>query len=538
MLNLPIAIGVTSFQLLISILAFFLLPLIYFWYQTKYQYWKKRGLNGPPVYPILGNSFNLFTPLPLLQIQQVKKYGKFFGLFQGKRPVICVADPAVIKTILVKEFPTFRNRMGFSNRNPIAAKNLVAVRDETWKRIRSILSPMFTTSKLKKMEPMINQCVDSMVDAMEDHTKISKSEPTIHAHNFMGNFTMDVIAKCAFATDTNAHKESNNKFVQSARQVFHFTLPSALITLIVPSFISRLLSKLKVPYFYVEGNTFFEDISRHLIKKRKNDPSLHVDDMLQLMIKAEHGKDGKSFEKEDEVDAHHVNLGKEELEQEEKLMKEIIGSKYLSEDEIIAQSMIFFLAGYETTASTLTFCLYQLATHKDIQDRLYKEVKTIVDSGEKLDYKNVMTLNYLDAVISETLRICPPAIALNREASEDCYIEEYNFTIKKGEVVMIPVYEIHHNPEFFKNPEEFDPERFLPENRDKLVPYSYLPFGGGPRNCIGMRFALSEAKLGLAKMLMQFEFYPSAKTPKKLNIEKSLFILKTTPIYVGVRRRN
>lgn len=205
----------------------------------------------------------------------------------------------------------------------------------------------------------------------------------------------------------------------------------------------------------------------------------------------------------------------------------------------MAQSVVFFLAGYETTASTLSFCIHQLAVNPDIQEKLYQEVKTLVDNGEKLNYNNVMKLPYLDAVISETLRCYPPALALSREASEDYHIPEYNYTIKKGQAISIPIYSIHYNPEYYKNPDKFDPERFMPENRHSIVPYTYLPFGGGPRNCIGMRFALSEIKLGLSQIINKFQICKINQNDQyKLKIENSLFILKTEPIYVSVKRRS
>ena len=230
-------------------------------------------------------------------------------------------------------------------------------------------------------------------------------------------------------------------------------------------------------------------------------------------------------------------IGEEEKQQEQRILNNIIGSKYLSEEEIVAQCFVFFLAGYETTASTLTFCLFELVSNLAIQDKLYEEVRSVLDKGEALDYNNVMRLPYIDAVISETLRHHPPAFALTRVAAEPYYLAECDYTLRKGDMIRFPVYAIHHNPKFFPDPDRFDPERFMPENRHKITPYTYLPFGGGPRNCIGMRFALSEAKLGLARMISQFSFHKTPQTPDELRIEKSFSLMKTVPVYVGVRRR-
>ncbi|KPM11177.1 cytochrome P450-like protein 23 [Sarcoptes scabiei] len=175
--------------------------------------------------------------------------------------------------------------------------------------------------------------------------------------------------------------------------------------------------------------------------------------------------------------------------------------------------------------------------NQDIQQKLFDEIQSVLDDGKSLNYSSVMTLPYLDAVLSETLRKYPPALALAREASEDYYIKEYDITVEKHNDVVIPVYAIHHDPEYYPDPERYDPERFMPENRHKLVPYTYLPFGGGPRNCIGMRFALAEAKLGIANLIKSFRIVRTAKTPEKLRLTKSLFLLKTEPIHIGFERR-
>ena len=204
----------------------------------------------------------------------------------------------------------------------------------------------------------------------------------------------------------------------------------------------------------------------------------------------------------------------------------------------MAQAMVFFLAGYETTASTLSFCLYELALNQDIQERLYREIQQAKTEDPSLSYATLSKCEYLDAVLSETLRKYPPALLLNREASDRYHIPEAGLWLEKGQSVNIPVYAIHHMEQFFPNPHRYDPDRFMPENRDKIVPYSYLPFGGGPRNCIGMRFALTEAKMGLARLVDQFKVVRTAETTDTLQIKSSLFLLKTSPIKLGVQKRN
>lgn len=173
-----------------------------------------------------------------------------------------------------------------------------------------------------------------------------------------------------------------------------------------------------------------------------------------------------------------------------------------------------------------------------MQKRLYQEVKEAAADDPSLSYATVMKLHYLDAVLSETLRMYPPAMAINRETTTDYHIPEYNVTLEKNNGVIIPIRAMHYCAEYFPEPEKFRPERFLPENREREVkPYTYLPFGGGPRNCVGMRFALAEAKLGLAEMISRFEFKTCPQTPSKLDPLLSFILFKTHPVMVSVHRR-
>lgn len=226
----------------------------------------------------------------------------------------------------------------------------------------------------------------------------------------------------------------------------------------------------------------------------------------------------------------------EELEKEENELQEIVGSKYLSEEEIMAQALVFFLAGYETTASLLGYTLYELAINPDIQERLYGEIQKAKEVDAKLSISTLNGIHYLDAVISEALRKYPPATMTAREVGENDYeIPELKLTLSKGQTVLIPIFAMQRSEMFFSNPEKYDPERFMPEN--SITPYTYLPFGGGPRNCIGMRFALTEAKMGLSRIIDQFRVVRVAETTDKLTILQSAGLLKTSEIYLGVQRR-
>ncbi|KAH9395428.1 Thromboxane-A synthase [Tyrophagus putrescentiae] len=431
----------------------------------------------------------------------------------------------IIKRILVSDFAKFRNRMMQPSgvRHRITSQNLVAARNEEWKRIRSILTPMFTSLKLKKMEDLMQHCINSMMASFE---KKARSGEAFEAREPMGSYTMDVIAKCAFATDTNAHEQKNNAFLSNAKNILSFNVFRIMIIFLLPRFLTQFLFNLKVKPIYVREVDFFLNLSLHLIDERRNPlKGREHSDMLQLMVNAEFSENSlkrayqEDFKAADH--AHHLYNGTDELEREQQELKNIIGSKFLSTEEIMAQALVFFLAGYETTSSLLSFCLYELALNPAIQQRLYEEIQSAKSEDPKLSYGTLATrCAYLDAVISETLRKYPPALLLNRELSaEEYHIAEYGITLERGQPVNIPVYSLHHMEQFWSEPERFNPERFMGENRDRVVPFTYVPFGAGPRSCIGMRFALTEAKMGLAHILDRYQIVRAPETTDKLDIK-------------------
>ncbi|KAJ4428801.1 hypothetical protein ANN_25794 [Periplaneta americana] len=195
------------------------------------------------------------------------------------------------------------------------------------------------------------------------------------------------------------------------------------------------------------------------------------------------------------------------------------------DDDLTAQAVFFFFAGFDTASTLLCFASHLLATHPDVQSRLQKEIdEKLENDGGKLTYEAVHSMKYLDMVVSEVLRLYPPAVFSDRKCIKTYTIQsDASCTIQPGQGLWIPVYAFHHDPKYFPNPEKFDPERFSDENKDNLKPYTYLPFGLGPRSCIGNRFALMEAKIALVHLLTRFNLKVVSKTPIPIQITKKGF---------------
>ena len=191
------------------------------------------------------------------------------------------------------------------------------------------------------------------------------------------------------------------------------------------------------------------------------------------------------------------------------LMSMLLNAKYedgtkMSTQQIMDELLTLFVAGHETTSNALTWTFYLLAKHPEIQQKLFLELDNVL-TGNTPTFEDLENLSYTEMVVKEAMRILPSVWTLNcRQANEDTVVGDYLFP--KNKVLFISPYANHHNPRFFPNPEVFDPERFTPE-REKLLPrFAYIPFGAGPRVCIGNSFAMMEAKLILATIVKRFEF--------------------------------
>ncbi|KAF2878723.1 hypothetical protein ILUMI_27439 [Ignelater luminosus] len=185
--------------------------------------------------------------------------------------------------------------------------------------------------------------------------------------------------------------------------------------------------------------------------------------------------------------------------------------------------------GHETSSTTMTFCLFELTQHLDIQENVRQEINEVLKrhNGE-ITYDALTEMKYMGQVINETLRKYPPSACLNRKCVKDYKLPDTNIEISSGTAIAIPVLAVHHDPEYFTDPEKFDPDRFSEENKSLIKPYTYLPFGEGPRICIGLRFGLLQTKMGLAVLLKNYRFTLNEKTKLPLKMDPfSTFVSNT-----------
>ncbi|CAM4801414.1 unnamed protein product [Rotaria magnacalcarata] len=526
----------TQLTIWLAVISAGLIGTIYFYLTRNHKYWQKRGVPGPQPWPFFGTYLKqFFVPFLETEMQWYNQYGKIYGIYDGSKPGIIVGDPNLIKQIMVKDFHIFTNRRPVKTTHPIMSKFLSSLVGEEWKRVRSIVTPTFTSSKMKNLFHIMK---NSSNDMLEKLGKVAAEENgEIDLKKLYGGYTMNVIAKCAFAT------EADSEFENNATQLFTFPFWRKFLDYTVPMW---WLDSIKFTVLPQGAMDFFRSITVGLINQRVSTNQQHTEhyhDFLELLMNAKRLGSGEISKSIKDIDDASF---RKETDDEKTLNQNALtdtttydGKKKLDENEILAQCVLFFSVGFETSSQLLAYCTYCLALNPDCQETLHDEIVETINSNQgELNYNMVPKMIYLDAIISETLRLYNPVLRMERQASENYTLGSTGITIEKGMIVGIPVWALHHDPQYYPEPDLFKPERFLAGNRERLVPYTYLPFGTGPRNCIGARFALLETKIALIKVVSKYRFVESKTTKIPLRfLPVGRPLLRCEHIAIGVKKR-
>jgi len=445
------------------------------------NYLQSFGIPCPKTHFIYGNLGQLRWSKEKNVLQQQKEwldeYGPIVGYYMGVMPRILVSDLEILKEILIKQIDTFTNRPDVPRGQP----TLISLRDLRWKEIRHILTPTFSSHKLKLMFPLMNLCVDDMSAILH-----GKTGTECDIYEIFQGLTLDVICRCALALKINCQRNPQDEILQAVRNLFKLDLSRIVVLLVC---FPGLRYFFRLLFRFAPSHGLLKFVLGHLqqvIQERRafrsRDPILV--DALQLLLEAS-------------------NCSRD-------------GSVILSDDEIIWNACIFLLAGYETTSTALAYVCHCLSVHPDIQQKVYEEIESVMDAqSSSLTYEDVNKLRYTEMVILEAMRLYPPVpLFVSRECKETVKIG--GFTFPQGAVVDVPVWHIHRDPALWVDPLKFDPLRHESHLRSQRHQLSFLPFGCGPRNCIGERFALLEMKVTLARLVGQFRLQPCCDTSEPI----------------------
>ncbi|XP_077483043.1 cytochrome P450 3A24-like isoform X2 [Amblyomma americanum] len=485
--------------LLLAGTAFFVL---YLYAGRNRNYWKSQNVIHEPFSLLFGPASGfLFKPVHAVDQKRYAKMGRVFGYFEGDKPALMVGEPDLVKLVLVKDFPALCNRRLIDFFDPILDNMMSTAPVELWRKIRPSTSPAFSTGKLRRMNSLIQEC--AMVTS--DHLKKAAEQmKNMDMKEFYGHYALDVIASCAFGTKLDSYTDAANQFVTTAKKAFSGGISLAVVIFVLCPGLGKML---KVKLLKPEPFHYFKEVCVAIIQERKR-KRIRREDFLQLMMDAQEGNLADGAETAPGNESAEIFNLESEVKNDATFV-----ARALSEDEALAQCVLFFLAGHDGTSSVLACAARLLALNPEAQATLRAEAdECFATHGRDPSLDAISRLPYLHCVVSETLRLYPPAPRIDRTAHVDYVLGGTGIIVPKGSIVAVPVYAMHHDPEFFPDPEKFIPERFSDDNASSIRPYSYLPFGAGPRNCVGMRLALQTVKLALLHSVHSVEFVATQRT--------------------------
>ncbi|CAF3792025.1 unnamed protein product [Rotaria sp. Silwood1] len=506
------------------------LIIVYLWtVKSRYTYFQQRGIPCPPFCFFFGHFKTIWSiPLKTHQWQQwTRQFGSIYGLYEGSRPIYIVSDADFLQEVFTKQFSSFHSRhLPFVLRE--ASKNkpsLFSAIGATWHRQRQVINPAFTSLKLKLMAPMVHDCVDSLMKKIAEYCE---KEEQLDIYTLYKRLTMDVMCHCVFGVDTDIQNDIDNEYFKKAEETVAYNFDkNAMVRLsqLMPSFIPLL-------GYIMTGQILLERIANKFIRNIEEMPRFWLMKRLKYLIDVRTSSSDKENKKR-RVDLLQLML---DVATQNEIMEHTdsdVMSKLIHYDEVSHNMLSLMIAGYETTATTLAYSTYVLAKEPLVQKKLQDEIDNYDEN--KNEYDQVHNMIYLDWFIREVLRMFPAAPqATTRECNTTTVV--CGHTIDEGCVIQPDVLSVHYDPDLW-GPE--DPNIFLPERHSTpRHPAAFMPFGLGPRNCIGKRFALMEIKMCFARLLRQYSIHPGDKMEEKFELKDTSFILHPKTVYVKIVKRS
>lgn len=450
------------------------------WLTKDHDYFEKIGIPFEKPLPLVGNTLKLVLQKESIiditerQYQKFKKF-QIYGFFNFLQPTFMLTDPELIKRITVKDFDHFLNHNPAFEMDDLFSRTLFVMRDKRWRDMRTTLSPIFTGSKMKMMFGLLSDHSKDFVKYMQEKCEKGQTR-NVNIPDIFSRYTADGISTVALGFVGDSVRNESSEVYMIVKQMdkdFNGTMGvlKFMLSFLLPQVYKILNLQLTSKNVYEFFRHAVIDVMNEREKKNISRP-----DVIQLLLQSRKGQ--LTNETNDQLDETELKNFSAHTEFDVSLKNEKMSN--FEENDWIAQGFLFFGAGFDTSTSTLQILFYELAQNPQIQDDLLAEIDEVCENGDVF-YEALHKMKLLDMIVSEVLRKWPPAGQLDRCCNKD-YMLELNdgkkLKILKGTVIFLPVYNIHHDAEYFEDPEKFDPYRFDDENQKSIRPGTYLPFGG------------------------------------------------------------
>jgi cytochrome P450 len=450
---------------------------------------KRTYPDGPKIhFPLVAIARMLPSRFPFdslaFGLENARQYGDILYYRVGPLRVYQLSHPNLVRQILVEQHEKFRKPWLLKRAfRPFAGEGLVTSDGALWKRQRKLMQPAFYHTQLAVYSEIIVELATRMADSFAEGGVCEMREE-------MARLTLSVVVKSLFGGDLPRDGEELGGAMLAILDAASHRV-NAVLTL--PSWVptrrnlreKRAVAKL-------------DSILQALIQERRTSGATRHDLLSTLLAAADEDSEAR-----------------------------------MSYQQLRDEMMTLFLAGHETTASALTWTWYLLSRHPEVEAKLLDELRSTL-GGRAPTVTDLPKLPYTEMVIREAIRLYPPAPGVAREPIEDINIG--GFEVPKGSLVTGNSYAMHHDARFFDDPERFNPERFAPGWEERIPRYAYLPFGAGPRVCIGNAFAMMEARLVLATIAQRVKL--SLQSPDPIAPAQLVTVRPSKPVMMRLERRD
>jgi cytochrome P450 len=391
--------------------------------------------------------FGIFRQNPMRFFFQMAQYGDISHINMAGTHVYMLNHPDLIRDVLVTQAKSFHKSRGLRNARIILGNGLLTSEDDFHKRQRRLAAPAFHAKK-------IGGYAETMVRYAAQTAERWQAGQTVDMAHEMMRLTLAVAGKTLFDADVEGEADEIREALTESMSMFLRT----------NSAIYPILKKLPLPSNrrFIQSQQRLDQTVYRMIAEHRLNPS--HDDLLGMMLAAQDDEDDQG---------------------------------QMSDLQLRDEAMTIFLAGHETTAIATTWTWYLLAKHPEVADQLHAELRRVLN-GRLPTYEDVPKLAYTRQVLAEAMRLYPPAYVVGREPVVEVEVGGYRIPPKSS--IFMSQYVMQRDPRYFTDPEKFDPLRWTPEAEASRPKFSYFPFGGGPRVCIGEMFAWTEGILVLATL--------------------------------------
>ncbi|XP_024085651.1 cytochrome P450 4g15-like [Cimex lectularius] len=509
----------------------------------KHLYELAEKLPGQPGLPLLGNTLTFALSHnkileTLYEMSFQDKFQDLAKLWLGPRLVVILVNPKDIEIILSSSVHLKKSNE-YKFFEPWFGNGLLISNGDTWKTHRKMIAPTFHLNVLKRFMDEFNKNSKCVISRMA-----KENGKPFDCHDYMSECMVETLLETVMGVKQASKGRNCLTYAMSVMDMCDILHSRQTKLWLRPDFLFRWTSMAKENDKHLN---IILNLTNKIFKKKKDDYAQNkftTPAQKEITVTSEEVKTNEKFSYgqsaglKDDLDVDDNEIGeKRRLPFLESMIERAHNGDGLTDQEIKNQVNTIMFEGHDTTAAGSSFFLSIMGARQDIQEKCLEEIDEIFgDSDRDVTFQDTLEMKYLERCIMETLRLFPPVPIIGRELEQDIKLASSDLVLPAGCTATIGTFKLHRRPDIYPNPEEFDPDRFLPENSTSRHYYSFIPFSAGPRSCVGRKYAMLKLKILLANILRNFRV-KEGKPMNKWKLQADIILKRTDGFEIALENR-